>query len=225
MLSSRPRPVVPTNGARPGALGRSSHRRHTANGLVTVWAAMRARHGGSPRAGEAATICWRPGMWAARTRASAVIVRLSRRTGEGEAAVGGAGDVLERGAEADGGAEQLEVVLHGLPQAGRERAVEDVEDDALGVPEEVEVEHHHQLGGAELVLGVEEGVGEHIEEHLAGARREAEAVEELARGQVVVAWRRWRRGRRPSSPGRGCCRPAWRRAGSSSTSGGRGRRG
>jgi hypothetical protein len=56
--------------------------------------------------------------------------------------------VLERGAEADGGAEQLEVALHRVPQAGRERAVEDVEDDALGVPDEVEVEHHHQLGGA-----------------------------------------------------------------------------
>ena len=104
--------------------------------------------------------------------------------------VAGAVDVAaeadEALAEAQRDAEALEVGLHGLPQAGRERAVEDVEDDALGVTDEVEVEHHHQLGGRELLLRVEERVGEDIEEHLARARREAEAVEELARAHMIV---------------------------------------
>ena len=64
-----------------------------------------------------------------------------------------------------------------LPDGPRERPAADVEDQALQVPGEVEVEHHQQLGGGHLGLGVEERVREDVEEHPPRGERERERVE------------------------------------------------
>ena len=62
-----------------------------------------------------------------------------------------------------------------------------VEHQALGIPGEVEVEHHQQLGRRHLPFRVEEGVREDVEEESARSRRKVERVEVGPRGHVVAA--------------------------------------
>ena len=177
MLSSRPSPVVPANGARSGARGRSSHSRQTANGRGRARAAtVRA-----PRRVVEVRRCARPAPAApapssASTSASASTRRPRRSSSKSAVA---AAAHAARSAERRGRRPPPRR-CRGKRRTAPERRAEngsarDVEDQPLGVAHEVEVEHHEQLGRRHLAPRVEERVREHIEQHAARALGEARA--------------------------------------------------
>ena len=77
MLSSSGNPAVPANGARPGAVGVSSHSRHTANGRAVARLASESAHAPSSNGVCGSSRC-RPATSSASTTASAA--KQARRT-------------------------------------------------------------------------------------------------------------------------------------------------
>ena len=88
-------------------------------------------------------------------------------------------------AGAHGGPVLVQVGGERRPDAGQVVGVGRVEADALGVAEEVVVEHRDQLAGRQRPRLGEERAGERLEQHRLGAVRHAQAGQEL-RGRHVV---------------------------------------
>ena len=173
------------NVGRSGATSRSSHSRVTANGGATATrAAFAASRGAAAAAsGEAANRSRSaPGSVASTTCAvvSAAVVGL-----DPPPVPLGRCQRPDRRAGAHGGAVLVQVRGERRPDAGQVVGVGRVEADALGVAEEVVVEHRDQLAGRQRPRLGEERAGERLEQHRLGAVRHAQAGQEL-RGRHVV---------------------------------------
>ncbi len=103
---------------------------------------------------------------------------------DAEGAVG-LGDRADLPPGADVDAEPVEVATERRPQGRVVVVTGDVEEQALGGADEVEVEHRDELGPGELARVGEEAAGEHLEREVAGLLGEAQPVEDLGRAHAV----------------------------------------
>ncbi len=94
-------------------------------------------------------------------------------------------DVFDEDAGAHQRAVPPQVAGERVPQGGREGGAGDVEEQALGGAEEVDVEHQRQLGRRQLPRVGEEAAGEHLEGQVAGPVREAHRVQEVVGADAV----------------------------------------
>ena len=95
------------------------------------------------------------------------------------------GDRADLPAGADVDAEPVEVAAERCPEGRVVVVAGDVEEQALGRPDEVEVEHGDELGPGELTRVGEEAAGEDLEREVAGLLGEAQPVEDLGRADAV----------------------------------------
>ncbi len=191
MLSSRPSPAVPTKGARSGAVGRFEPQPPDQEG-------QRDGQGCNARPVAPAADAGRrlhDALQSLHVEGEHHRVR-PHFDAVGERCTNAARieiHPLDGGPGANVDAPRREVPREGLCEPLREGRVHHVEDQALPVAQEVEVELHEQLGRREVVLRVEEGVSEDLEEHAACRWRKAERVEVVARAHAIPARRRARR--------------------------------
>lgn len=94
-------------------------------------------------------------------------------------------DALHLGAGAQLHAEPGEVGGQRVPERLRVGLVGDVEEEALGGAEEVDVEHQRQLGGGEFGRVDEEAPGEHLERQVPGPLGEPHPVQEVGGADPV----------------------------------------
>ena len=97
-------------------------------------------------------------------------------------------------------AEPVQVPAERRPQRGVVVVARHVEEQPLGRPDEVQVEHRDELGPGELARVGEEAAREHLERQVPGRLGEVQPVEHLGRADAVERGDTWRGSRRRAGP-------------------------